>query len=819
MSHRSGTIGAFAVVLVLAVTFGIAVRSLRAHTDSDQTSKSAASNEAMMPMPLIAPLFVANSDFRSTLVLVNSSGASASADVALRASDGVQLATQHVTLVAYSQQEVGLDTLLADKGIGSAIGSIVVTPDSELKGPSILAALSMTYLGSREGNFIDEELAMPMPTDSQTLRAVTDSSTGSPLIAVSSLADTPQHVTIQCFGSSRAGASKTVALGAGQTVLTDACSPRALTASDPEGIWNSHDAHRSVTAVALASDGMPGSFAAFGLSPHQTADDRHFSSLTFADPKMLMSGTTIFTGVPAGDASALPGRTYAPQISVANFSAKPAHVTVQYAVSSGDTPVITQVWAGAVPAGGAKSVAIRNIPGDPGLQGSFIVSSSAPPGDVIAKATAETDDGMQEVEVLGKDAKVFENGGGHPWSLQGDTESTLVLFNHSDQTQKVLVMLSTDGGGAPWTKTYTLESMQTQQISISDLIQNRTKDDSGRLVPANATSGMVDWFSFNQGVKGRILQTDASSGMARNFSCGQYADVAGAQWTGAVSAIPWQASDYEIGYAEAILDLVFSGSCTGSYATTTQAYSYDYTSNASGTESVVNPTSDTPYVDGNSAGNATITGTITDTSTGCHASAETSNSVVSVTITRNISGPVSSDDSAGSEFQLDTGSTSLGTFIAVGQTTLGCAAGIETVGTVSPSNFSGNIIIQRILVNQGLYEDSTDTGGELSNHPDTSDPSLQDQNPQSGGSAGKVYDLDAPGLRPSTNGNTYRIRDNFYVWATLADGTTSVSSNYYFYVRESCKWVSAFPNYQFVNDVSGDNQTGTGTTNTTWNLQ
>lgn len=625
MSRRSSGISVLALILV--VTVGIAAHSLRAHTDSAQSSKPDAPGE-MTPMPLIAPFFVADLDFRSTLVLVNGSGASASADVTLRALNGTQLATQHVSLVAYGQQQMDVGTLLADKGIGAGTGSIVVTPEPEVKGPSILAALSITYLDSREGNFIDEELAMPMPSDSQVLRGVTDPSSGPPMIAVSSLADTPQHVIIQCFGSNLAGFSKIIALGAGQTVLTDACSNRPATGPDLDDIWdNDRGHHQVVKAISLTSDGMPGSFAAFGLAPHQRVDDRHFSSLTFSDPKMLVSGTTIFTGVPAGDTSALPGRTYTPQISVANFSTKPAHVIVRYAVTSADAPVVHQVWAGSLPAGTAKNIVIPNVKGDLSLQDSFILSSNAAPGDVVAKTTAETDDGIQEVEVLGKDAKVFENGGGHPWSLRGNTQSTLLLFNHSTQAQAVRVMLSANDSEAPWTKTYTLESMQTEQISISDLILNRTKDDSGKTLPANAMSGTVDWFSFNQGVKGRILQTDASTGMARNFSCGEYADVAGAEWNGGVSDVPDTATDYGIGDAEAILDLVYPGSCTGSYATTETAYDYDYTSSNSSVASVVDPTSDYAEVDANSVGTATITGTITDPSTGCSARAEESLSV------------------------------------------------------------------------------------------------------------------------------------------------------------------------------------------------
>lgn len=101
---------------------------------------------------------------------------------------------------------------------------------------------------------------------------------------------------------------------------------------------------------------------------------------------------------------------------------------------------------------------------------------------------------------------------------------------------------------------------------------------------------------------------------------------------------------------------------------------------------------------------------------------------------------------------------------------------------------------------------STDLGGEKSNTDDTSNAIYQDQNPQSGGSAGKVYDLDAPGAKPtSADGNTYRVRTNYYAYATLLDGRP-ISTNYYYYVRASCKKTSS--GLQFASDVAGDNQVG-----------
>jgi hypothetical protein len=62
--------------------------------------------------------------------------------------------------------------------------------------------------------------------------------------------------------------------------------------------------------------------------------------------------------------------------------------------------------------------------------------------------------------------------------------------------------------------------MQTDAISFRGLIQNRTKDDRGQTLPANVLGGQVTWFTRMPGVaKGRLLQSNPDTSMARSFSC------------------------------------------------------------------------------------------------------------------------------------------------------------------------------------------------------------------------------------------------------------------------------------------------------------
>src|SRR5271167_1141723 len=139
------------------------------------------------------------------------------------------------------------------------------------------------------------------------------------------------------------------------------------------------------------------------------------------------------------------------------------------------------------------------------------------PGDLMAKLVSATDSGIREVESVGKDEQDPNNGGSHPWSLEGGTESTLLLFNPDVAANKFTVAIQS--GTALWQKVYVLAPSQTEAISIHALIQAQAKDDTGRILPKDALSGEVNWFSPRTG-KGRLMQSNQQLDMARNFSCG-----------------------------------------------------------------------------------------------------------------------------------------------------------------------------------------------------------------------------------------------------------------------------------------------------------
>src|SRR5262249_26348812 len=150
-----------------------------------------------------------------------------------------------------------------------------------------VASLSITHAGSPVPNYIDEEVSMPSTLGSQTLRGVADAGDGSPLIAIASLADSGQRVLIECLGNGNQRFSKRVDLLPGETLITQACTERTTHGTDvaATALPLAAQQHHGPLGIALTSDGMPGSFAAFGLVAHNNAESRSFTAVTFADPK------------------------------------------------------------------------------------------------------------------------------------------------------------------------------------------------------------------------------------------------------------------------------------------------------------------------------------------------------------------------------------------------------------------------------------------------------------------------------------------------------------------------------------------------------
>jgi hypothetical protein len=234
---------------------------------------------------------------------------------------------------------------------------------------------------------------------------------------------------------------------------------------------------------------------------------------------LLKSSNTVFAGVPIGGADVLPGDSFTPEIAIANSSSQPAAAQVLYSVTSDsgtDGRVIKSV---SVPPESSMTLRLDPLVGDPKMRNSFVIQSNVAPGSLASNLTAVGGPTFRTVQLIGKDQQQVQNGGSHPWTLESSATSTLLLFNPTASKYRVDVRIAS--GGVLWLHRYQLEGLETKAINIGALIASGQKDDDGNILPYTATSGELNWSSESVGqAVGRLLVSNPSTSLARNFSCG-----------------------------------------------------------------------------------------------------------------------------------------------------------------------------------------------------------------------------------------------------------------------------------------------------------
>lgn len=476
-------------------------------------------------LPAVAPLFVEDDTTTSSLMLVNDSSVPAGATIIIRDLSGKEIISTHRRLAPHAQNEIAIGSLLAGSPNPPSIGSVSVDQDPDLKGMTVASQLLITGAQRAVPIYIDEELALPSVDDSATLRGVADSALDPALLAISSNVSWAQKLTVKCLFANTISTSATFALLPFATQLVSGCSGRSVTSfSSFESSVNSSGTEKT-QAYEIDTDGGAGTITAFGLAPHHHNGDLVFSRITFIDPQKIHSPNTVFAGIPVGPQASLPDGIYSPRLSLANFSPKPANVTVSMATtpenasSSGvGKRILSQLT---IPPERTVDMPLDGKSSTSGLLQSLIVESDRQPGDVIGTLVSRSDGTLYEIELLGKDQLDENNGGTHPWSTVGDSVSHLLLFNYSSKPRVFGVGVS--NGEIQWGKKYTLAPYETREISINELITDHVKDEKGQVLSANREEGTVNWMVPDSGEgTGRLMVTSFSRAMARNFSCGIY---------------------------------------------------------------------------------------------------------------------------------------------------------------------------------------------------------------------------------------------------------------------------------------------------------
>ncbi|MDQ2840529.1 MAG: hypothetical protein M3Y72_05715 [Acidobacteriota bacterium] len=483
-----------------------------------------------MSMGLVAPLVIESGDWTSVLTLVNESKNPVHAQIVLHIADDMMsnAPSQTVELPGHSSRRVAVASLLngaAPDFIGSLTASIQ-EPEAA-KNMAVAAQLTLTGQGALTGTSVDEELEMPKM--GSNFKSVVDGS--SSLLAIQNSGMDTAAAMVTCIAH-RATTQTIVQIPADGLRLLRGCDLldgdltsaahvfSGIMVSNPDsGHGNSLDEASAYQVSAGSSE-----LSVFGLSASFEREDHlRVSAAMFVNQSEFTSQSTVFAGIPVGTYNALPGTAFVPKLMLANLSNTSHTAIVRGALNDAATPPKVLATITLQP----FEVKRTDVSFDASSAlGSVIVDQDGVPGDVISTLTDLDKADQTALVPRPKFLHHANNGGGHPWSIESGTSSTLVIFNASSKLQTLNFNLGADG--IAWKKTVTIQANETLSMDVKNIIAQANEESSkskSKPKPQKITAltGEISWFTPGQAdVFSRVLIARDQNGRKalESYSCG-----------------------------------------------------------------------------------------------------------------------------------------------------------------------------------------------------------------------------------------------------------------------------------------------------------
>ena len=181
----------------LTVALGLAQSS--SHRELIRQIQQLDGAQAMINMPSVAPLFLEDNQFSSTLYIVNEGNAPTAGRLLLLTIDGHLILDRRIPVGGHDKAEIRLKPLLASVGSIVTQGSLELFDDN-VEGSALVGEVVVTYHDHAISSNIDEELLMPTMSHSHELRGLAVGAAADPVVGVSSTSDQPVDVEVSCSG-------------------------------------------------------------------------------------------------------------------------------------------------------------------------------------------------------------------------------------------------------------------------------------------------------------------------------------------------------------------------------------------------------------------------------------------------------------------------------------------------------------------------------------------------------------------------------------------------------------------------------------------
>jgi hypothetical protein len=486
-----------------------------------------------MPMPLIAPLFIEDASTHSEITMVNNSTHPLDVEITLTALSGEQLGMTTVSLAAHEQNVLPIADLFSASPHTPAatFGSIMLMPT---RPASLAGQLSIVSHGPFHTEDVEEEFLMAMESKPTNYRAVVGDVSGLPAIAIRSLSAAPQKISVTCVKEDGSfHVNDNLQIAPNQTLLVHACSASEhIQMNSINDVFGNTAEEPGAAGMWVSSSAPSQEIAVFGIGVRGNLA-RSLVSIPFENVNTLRSTAGVYPGATLSPSSHK-RQTFRLRIPMANFGNAPRTVKVWLTKGSGPRSTRELIADTVVAAGTAVQWQSREIHSEPFGGNSVVVEADGAPGELISSVQLQQE--SQGNDVIGtlpwKDQGQAENGGEHPWSINGGMSSDVLLFNADPKVKNQSVQFTVYADGQFWTRSLTVDPLATVRVSLKDIIQKQELDDKGRSLSKTSMSGIVTWSTgLNPRIFGKLIQADEYTGISRAYACGQYVSACGVALT------------------------------------------------------------------------------------------------------------------------------------------------------------------------------------------------------------------------------------------------------------------------------------------------
>lgn len=220
---------------------------------------------------LVAPLYISNAQLCSTVVLANKTDDTVHAVVVFDSLEGEETASHSISLAARSSLSMDLDSVAMVQHRFAGLGSITVVASPGVRG--LVGKIIMTSRNA-DGIHVEEDLQEVDSDQGPLFAASVPAPFSAPVLALRSLGQVPQYISVTCFDSAGQSYESQLILPERTTFLINACISEREESRTYEQLLNGDiGLIKGTMTIKVRTKDAPGQLAVWGFAAARMAAD------------------------------------------------------------------------------------------------------------------------------------------------------------------------------------------------------------------------------------------------------------------------------------------------------------------------------------------------------------------------------------------------------------------------------------------------------------------------------------------------------------------------------------------------------------------